>query len=193
MSNELIKKPEEVSLMEPPSKELREMLQNFLTKLNKDPAPESIDNTPDGKAKTMLISHVEMTLDEYFFGLWETENFNWSVIANEVVGSIDLCFYHPTTGKRMKRTGAAAIQIMMDKGADPLEIEKKKINALDMGFPKLKAECIKNAANSLGKLFGRDLNRKKSDIYQPLIKDRSPEAVNQLTESLKTIKKQSDV
>ena len=71
--------------------------------------------------------------------------------------------------------------------------KKKKINALDMGFPKLKAECIKNAANSLGKLFGRDLNRKKSDIYQPLIKDRSPEAVNQLTESLKTIKKQSDV
>lgn len=161
--------------------EFRISCQNFTQKLNKDPEPQSIDKTPDGKAGTILISHIEMLLDEYFFGLWETENFKWSVVTNEIVGSIDLCVIHPSSGLRLKRTGAAAIQIMVDKVPEsikesPTEKNKwalnpdnKKSNALDMAFPKLKAECLKNAANSLGKLFGRDLNRKKQDIFKPLI------------------------
>jgi len=48
-----------------------------------------------------------------------------------------------------------------------LNPSNKKANALDMAFPKLKSECLKNAAQSLGKIFGRDLNRKNADKYQP--------------------------
>lgn len=180
--------------------DVRINLQNFLTKLNVNPSPESIDKTPDGKAATVLISHIEMLLDEYFFGMWETENFKWSVISNEVVGSLDLCFYHPTTGIRMKRTGAAAIQIMVDRVPDEikdipkeknkwaLNPDNKKSNALDMSFPKLKAECLKNAAQSLGKLFGRDLNRKKQDVYKPLISKKE-----KLNESLEKLKQPENV
>lgn len=165
----------------------RENCQNFLALLNREPNSNSIDKTPDGKASTILISHIEMTLDEYFFGLWETDNFKWSLIANEIVGSIDLIVYHPSTGIKLKRVGAAAIQIMVDKVPDDikdnqklknewaLNPDNKKSNALDMAFPKLKAECLKNAANSLGKLFGRDLNRKKSDTFSPLIRRTSPQ------------------
>ena len=159
--------------------EFRTKLQAFTERLNKLPEAESIDKTADGKANTVLISHIEMLLDEYFFGLWETENFKWSVITNEIVGSIDLVFTHPISGQKMRRVGAAAIQIMVDKAPSDLQgIEKnkwalnpdhKKSNALDMGFPKLKAECLKNAAQSLGKLFGRDLNRKKQDTFKPLV------------------------
>jgi hypothetical protein len=163
--------------------ELRKNAQLFLDKLNKLPDADSIDKTPDGNASTILISHIEMLLDEYFFGLWETENFKWAVIANEIVGSIDLCFYHPVTGLRMRRTGAAAIVVMVNKGTNPLDVANKKANALDMGFPKLKSECLKNAANSLGKLFGRDLNRKKQDSYKPLIKVDTSKQI----ESLKMI------
>lgn len=156
-------------------------MQNFHTKLNSNPTPESIDKTPDGKAGTILISHIEMLLDEYFFGLWETENFKWAVIANEIVGSIDLVFTHPVTNTKYRRVGAASIQIMVDKGTAPLDVNNKKPNALDMGFPKLKTECVKNAANSLGKLFGRDLNRKKSDNYNPLIKpDRAKKELERI-------------
>lgn len=176
--------------------EFRLNCQNFTQKLNKSPELDSIDKTPDGKASTILISHIEMLLDEYFFGLWETENFKWSVVANEIVGSIDLCVYHPSAGVRLKRTGAAAIQIMVDRVPDDLKnnpVEKnrwalnpdnKKSNALDMSFPKLKAECLKNAANSLGKLFGRDINRKKQDAFKPLInkKQALDDKLNQLNQ-----------
>lgn len=170
MSNELMQRTPNTLVAANDINQFRTSCQAFIEKLNNAPGQESIDQTPDGKASTILISHIEMLLDEYFFGLWETENFKWAVIANEIVGSIDLCFYHPVTGIRMKRTGAASVQIMVDKGTNPLEVTNKKPNALDMGFPKLKAECLKNAANSLGKMFGRDLNRKKQDVFRPLLK-----------------------
>lgn len=180
--------PNALSLTDQATAAERLRLQGFLDKINKLPPLDSIDETPDGKAYTILISHIEMTLDEYFFGMWETYDFKWAVIANEVVGSIILEVTHPVNGAKLRRTGAAAIQIMVDKAPDDVakdRIEKnrwannpdnKKPSALDMGFPKLKAECLKNAAQSFGKLFGRDLNRKKADNFKPLQKEKADKA-----------------
>jgi gliding motility-associated-like protein len=150
-------------------------LQRFQSRLNAQPTIESVESTPDKKALTVVISHIEMTLDELYFGQWRTENFKWSHIANEVQGSIELVVTHPVTGHEIRRTGAASIVIMVDKVPEDLmnnqqernkwalNVQNKKPNALDLAFPKLKAECLKNAAISLGKVFGRDLNRKNKD------------------------------
>jgi len=158
-----------------PASEYRGRLDKFIKALQKEPNPAEIGRTPDGKAKTIPISYIETTLDEFFLGLWETEKFQWNVIANEVVGSIELVVTHPISGEKLRRTGAASIQIMVDKGADAMDITRKKANALDMGFPKLKAECLKNAAQSLGKLFGRDLNRQQVDTYKSMVKPEKRE------------------
>jgi hypothetical protein len=156
-----------------------EALQKFQQMLNTSPDQVGLEKTPDGKAVTLVISHVETTLDEMFFGHWRTENFKWERMANEVVGSLDLVIIHPITGYELRRTGAGAIVIMVDRvpsqlAADPIErnrwalnADNKKPNALDLAFPKLKTECLKNAAVSFGKLLGRDLNRKNVDIYKP--------------------------
>jgi hypothetical protein len=187
--------------------DFRIALQGFSQKINEPAKLESIGKTPDGNASHIYISHVEMTLDEMFFGLWETRGFNWQLISNEVVGSIDLVVTHPVTGLKYTRTGAAAIQIMVDavppelkfdqsdspteaaerkrkRNEWALNVSNKKPAALDLAFPKLKAECIKNAALSLGKLFGRDLNRDvdKSDTYNPLVKK-----IVELPEELKLV------
>ncbi len=151
-------------------------MQAFLEKLNREPDQSELDRTPDGKAKTLPISFVEMTLDELFMGQWGTENFTTKVVANEVVGELELWVLHPVTGVIIKRSGAAGIIIQVDKAPEnvqgkernqwALDVMNKKSNALDLGYPKLKAECVKNAAQSLGKIFGRDLNRKKADKFQ---------------------------
>lgn len=160
------------------------LLQDFAQKLNREPDPKEFDETPDGKARTLPISFVEMTLDELFFGLWQTTDFHWSAIANEVQGSITLVLTHPVTGQQISRIGAASIIITVDsltkeerdamskqeRNLHALNPENKKPNALDLGFPKLKAECLKNAAQSLGKVFGRDINRKKVDSFKPKLK-----------------------
>lgn len=160
------------------------LLQSFTKMLNSDPNPAELDKTPDGKASTLPISFIEMTLDELYFGQWGTENFSWNVIANEVVGKIDLVVTHPVTGRAIRRTGSASIQIMVDKGTNPLDVANKKANALDMGFPKLKAECLKNAAQSLGKIFGRDINRRKSDTFKPSLRPISKEAMEAAKERI---------
>lgn len=156
-----------------------EAMQKFQQMLNTTPDELGVEKTPDGKAKTLVISHVETTLDEMFFGHWRTENFKWERIANEVVGSLDLVVIHPITGYELRRTGAGSIVIMVDRvpqsiAADPVErnrwalnADNKKPNALDLAFPKLKTECLKNAALSFGKLLGRDLNRTTVDTYKP--------------------------
>lgn len=159
------------------------LLQDYLRKLNTEPNPEELDKTPDGQAKTLPISYVEMTLDEIYLGLWEHYDFRWSAITNEVQGSLVLECTHPVTGKPIRRTGAASVVITVDalskeekdgmtkqaRNLHALNPENKKPNALDLSFPKLKAECVKNAAQSLGKVFGRDLNRKKKDSFKPQI------------------------
>jgi hypothetical protein len=154
-------------------------LQKFQARLNTEPDPMAVEATPDRKAQTVVISHIEMTLDELFFGQWSTSNFTWSHIANEVQGSLELMVIHPVSGHRLTRIGAASIVITVDKVPDAikdnpqernmwaLNTANKKANALDLAFPKLKAECLKNAAQSLGKVFGRDINRKNRDAYKP--------------------------
>jgi len=168
-------------------------LQKFQGRLNSEPALESVELTPDKKASTVVISHIEMTLDELFFGQWSTENFQWRAIANEVQGSLELVVIHPVTGMEIRRTGAASIVIMVDRVPDgvtgiernqwALNPSNKKANALDMAFPKLKAECLKNAAQSLGKVFGRDLNRKNKDTYKPYKITQRDVTVRSLPES----------
>lgn len=170
---------------------IRLLLQDFARKLNKEPDPTEFEPTPDGQARYLPISFIEMTLDELFYGQWSTENFKWSAITNEVQASLELVLTHPVTGKQIRRTGAGSIVITVDaltkdeknvmtkqeRNLYALNSENKKPNALDLGFPKLKQECIKNAAQSLGKVFGRDINRKHKDSFKPALKPLSDEAL----------------
>jgi hypothetical protein len=165
-------------------------LQKFTQRLNADPDVMGVELTPDRKASTVVISHIETTLDELFFGQWKTEGFKWSAVANEIQGSLELVCIHPVTGFEIRRTGAASIVITVDRAPENLAGQErnqwalnpsnKKPNALDLAFPKLKSECLKNAAQSLGKVFGRDLNRKNKDVYKPF---KLP-SVGELSESM---------
>ncbi len=149
--------------------EIRKRLQNFSKLLNKDPQQANVRKNPyANNSKYLPISFVEMKLDELFFGLWQTENFKTQVVMNEIVGSIDLLIFHPTANAWLRRTGSAAVQVQMKSGSGVLDAENKIKNTLTKDYPHLKAECLKNAARSLGKAFGRDLNRDFEDSYSPI-------------------------
>lgn len=158
-------------------------MQDFQAKLNRDPNEKELGATADGKAKTLPISFVEMTLDEMFYGQWELSDVTTQQIFNEVVGTGILTVIHPITGRPLRRAGFGAVVITQDSGAKlaDFNITKKK-NALDLTFPKLKAEILKNAAQSLGKIFGRDINRKLVDSYKAPMTPMSDEAFAKLME-----------
>lgn len=157
---------------------LKLLKQDFTRRLNLEPNPAEFDKTPDGKARTLPISFVEMTLDELFLGQWELSDVNYQQIFNEVVGTGILTVWNPLTGRPLRRAGFASVIIMQDKDAAIGEFNlTKKKNALDLSFPKLKAEILKNAASSLGKIFGRDINRKLKDSFRPALKPLSDAAM----------------
>lgn len=152
-----------------PAQSGRIALQRFVGALNRPPDEKEVKQNPSG-ALYIPISFLQMSLDEYFFGLWKTENFRWQVMGNEIAGSIDLHVFHPVERVWIVRTGAAATMIRQHKGAAVTDYSAKIHNALEMDVPHLLADCLRNAVQSLGKLFGRDLNRKFADAYAPLIK-----------------------
>ena len=134
---------------------------------------EILTNKAAKNAKFLPVSNIENTLDEVFFGLWETVDFHYQVVANEIIGSIVLRVFHPIACRWISRTGAAAVQIQMiskERGGDGdiSNVRNKIVNTLVKDFPHLKSECLKNAAKSVGKIFGRDLNREAVDDYQPI-------------------------
>ena len=143
-------------------------LEGFNKALNKKPAVTKTNKFANN-TKYVPISHIQTLLDTLFFGLWQTKNFNYKVIANELVGSIDLWVYHPVLKDWLVRTGVAATQIRQNKGADLTDIGAKIKNALEMDAAHLYADCVKSAAKTLGPAFGRDLNRDFTDNYKAIL------------------------
>lgn len=143
-----------------PGKQEKLNLEIWTKQFNADPDSDKIKiNRMANNSAYLPISHIENLLDKYFFGLWSTDDFTWQNIANELVGSITLRVKHPLTGEVITRTGVGSVQIRVNK-----DTGKKVTNALVADIPHLKAECIKNAAKSIGKVFGRDLSRKNEDV-----------------------------
>ncbi len=146
-------------------------LQKFNRLINRLPDSQQVQTNPYANQSQYLpISFVEMSLDEVFFGQWSLRNFRYHRDGNELLGSLELEVVHPITGRTLIRTGAAAVQVPQERNTSPIEFDAyKRRNAFEQAFPKLKALCLSNAAASIGKQFGRDLNRRLSDTYQPLI------------------------
>ena len=162
MNNELeIKKEDSQILSLAAKKELCRQLEKFNDCLSKAPLKSELKTKMN--AEYLPISFVETTLDEVFFGLWEISDFKYQCVANELIGSLQLRVFHPTAQTWITRTGCASSQIRMAQGSEITDISKKIKNGLEMDMPRLKTACIKNAAKSLGKTFGRDLNRKSID------------------------------
>lgn len=144
-------------------------LQKFnLQVLNTEPNPTEIQsNKFANNSKYIPIGIIERKLDEMFIA-WQTENFRWSVIGNEITGVITLKVLHPVLLTWISYEGAAAVQILFKKDSDFTNFANKIQNTLQKDFPHLKSECLKNAAKHIGKAFGRDLNRDETGDYNPV-------------------------
>jgi hypothetical protein len=148
-------------------------IEQFTKILNTEPPASSIQKTPDKRADTMPISFIEAKLDEVYLRQWGAEDVHVQQIANEVLIWLTLWVIDPQTKQRITRPGFAAVQITVDKVPDgmsgpdknawSLNMQNKKPNALYLAFPKGKSLAIKNAAQSLGVIFGRNLNRVHED------------------------------
>jgi hypothetical protein len=154
--------------------DFKKKLTDFVTALNVEPTAEELKER-DGR-QYVPIEIVERKLNQFFNGLWETYEFKYQVIVNELVGSLILSVYHPDAGVWLRRSGTGAVLIQQKavyepdgkggqtkKKTDVLDVSLKIANTLEKDMGHLKADCIKNAAKSWGRSFGSALLRNVED------------------------------
>lgn len=102
-------------------------------------------------------------------------------IANSVVVTVKLKYWHPVYNEWTSHDGIGAAPLQTDKGAGAINWDKIKNNAVQIGAPAAESFAVKDAAEKIGRLFGRDLNRKDmipfdgmlakvTDKYEKLLK-----------------------
>ena len=141
--------------------DLYKSIENFQAELNKQPAKSDIMSQRLGGKEVgyLPIGLIEKYLDEMFSGLWSIENVHYQVVINSIAVSLELKVFNPVSQGWITRSGVGAVKIQLNKDAKSLDVEQIKADAIQKGLPAAKAFALKNAAQSLGELFGRNINR----------------------------------
>jgi hypothetical protein len=143
-------------------------VEGYLKHLHEQPKKtEQAVNKQAGGALYVPIGISEMKLDKLTGGLWSTKNESKQIVANELLVSIEVEYFHPVAKVWLTRLGVAAVPIQQSRGASITDMDAKIKNALVKNYPAVKAQAFKNAVQSIGRTFGRDLNRSEQIEYHP--------------------------
>lgn len=115
------------------------------------------------KARYMPIDKIEFLLDR-IFQKWRCEILREGVMFNSIYATVRLHYLDPVTGEWSFHDGAGAKSVQTDAGFTAADISHIKDAAVQMAFPSAVSFAIKDAAEHLGTVFGRDLNRR--DLIQ---------------------------
>lgn len=133
-------------------------MKNFQRNLNRSPHQSQVKtNKFANNSQYIPISHLEMLADKFFYQNWDFVIVSHEMIGNSIVVHGRLTAFHPIHHKDLTRDGIAAIDIQVDKDGRALA------KSLQKAYPTAKAMAFKNAVQTLGKAFGRDVSRSIED------------------------------
>lgn len=140
---------------------------DFLEFVNQDPPEIFIENHPIAKnVKYIAISNTELTLDK-IFQYWSVEILKTEVMFNAIAVTVRVNYKHPVLGEWMHQDGVGAVGVQTDKGETAANLSAIKQDAVMKALPAAKSFAIKDAVDHIGKIFGRDLNRKNTFDFTP--------------------------
>ena len=135
--------------------------------LNQEPNKKWIRAHPMASGvKYIPIEVVEYLLTSIFVH-WSVEVKEIQVIANSSVVTVRLHYRHPN-GEMRWQDGVGACPIQTAKDAPATDFTQVRSDAVMKSVPAAESYAIKDAAEKLGKLFGKDLNRKDAFGYTAL-------------------------
>lgn len=154
--------------------------------LNQPPNPKWLKPHPTAKrnvgGKSVPVQYLPIERVEWLlttiFKRWRVEILNTSIIANSVVITVRLHYLDPITGQWDWTDGVGANPIQTDSGAAATDWQKVKAAGVQMAAPAAKSYAIKDAAETLGQLFGKDVNRSVVNYEAPLTSQN--ESLNQM-------------
>lgn len=131
--------------------------------LNTNPPKQIVKYHQYGKFEYIPITLVERLLDG-LFEWWQPEIIREGHVINGFYVVVRLRAKIPKSDKILVADGIGFAEFQTAKGATPMDYTKLMPGAGVLTVPKAKAEAIKNAAKSLGNLFGRNLARNDDNV-----------------------------
>ena len=136
--------------------------------LNQPPNPNWIKDHPFAKGvKYIPIERIEYLLTRIFLR-WRVEIKTVQILANSITITIRLHYQNIEDNEWSWQDGIGASPLQVDAKAGAIEFDKIKHDAVMKAAPAAKSYAIKDAAEEIGKLFGKDLNRKDEIGYDTL-------------------------
>jgi len=128
--------------------------------VNQEPKAEWIKiNKYAGNSNYIPIGIIE-TLLQKLFKTPKIEILREGVMFNSVYVVVRLHYSHPLTGQIMFQDGIGAQEMQTKQGASAADLAAINKGAVMMALPAAESYATKDAAEKIGKLFGRDINRK---------------------------------
>ena len=137
--------------------------------LNQPPKKDWIKQHPFVKGVAYIpIQRIEWLMTKIFLN-WRVEVKNTQVIANSVVVTVTLHYQDPVNGEWNWQDGAGAAPVQTDKDAAANDFSRVKTDAVMKAVPAAESYAIKDAAEKIGKIFGKDLNRGDEIVYSGFV------------------------
>ena len=155
---------------------LKDEQNQFNVIVNMDPPKNWIKQHPTiKKVKYIPIERVEYLLTRIFIN-WNIEVKQVQIIANSVVVTIRLFYQDVFSDKMLWQDGIGAAPLQTDSGAGAIDWTHIKNDAVMKAAPAAESYAIKDAAEKIGKLFGKDLNRADKIMYDSLVPNQDKHA-----------------
>lgn len=127
--------------------------------LEQPPAERWVKEHPYAKGvKYLPIDKVESILDAIFQD-WRVEIKQVFQLAQSICAIVRLHYKNPVDGEWTYHDGTGATPLKTEKGASAADLSKIKNDAVATGAPAAVSFALKDAADHLGNIFGRNLNR----------------------------------
>jgi hypothetical protein len=139
----------------------------FLQLLN-TPTPEVfVKDHPLAKGvKYIPIDKVEFLLTK-LFQKWHVEIISEGQMLNSIYVKVRLHYFDPIAGEWKYQDGIGATAIQVDKGQDASNLGAIKSDAIQKALPAAESYAVKDAAEKIGRIFGKDLNRRDTLAFDP--------------------------
>lgn len=139
----------------------------FLEVVNQTPPASFIKDHPMASGvKYIPIEKIEYMLTK-IFQEWNVDILREGQLLNSVYVTVRLNYLQPITGQWQHQDGVGAAPIQTDKGKSAADLASIKNDAIMKALPSAESYAIKDAAEKIGKLFGKDLNRKDTMAFSP--------------------------
>lgn len=133
--------------------------------LNQEPPALWCKQHPMAKnVKYIPIDKIEYMLTR-IFKKWHVEIRAVTTIANSAVVTVRLYYQCPITKEELWQDGVGAAPIHTSKGSGAMDWNAVLTDSVMKAVPAAESYAIKDAAEKIGRIFGKDLNRKDLLVY----------------------------